>query len=246
MKNVLIYNRLENKLRYDDDILISTLKAQIDNSINHGWDIKDIILGTNFDFNYRGVKNHVLKDICYHNPFYNKFYGMLELMERGILNKDFWFHDQDAWQINPIKFPEFEGEIGGCTYVATPEWNTCSLFIKKTAIHILKYIVDSMKMNSNIKVDSDENWISILRHNSEIKSYLTTINNQYNVGRTFMEKRYTAAKKPACIIAFQPQVPESVSVFNGEDNEFKINLINKNLDKIFKTHIKGYINKTIN
>lgn len=242
MKNVLIYNRLENKLRYKDDLLHSTLRAQIDNSIEQGWDVNDIILGTNFDFEYKGVKNYKLTHICYHNPFYNKFYGMLELMEKGILNDDFWFHDQDAWQINPIKFPEFEGEIGGCTYVGTSEWNTCSLFIKKTAKDVLKYIVDSMEMNPTIKVDSDENWIAMLRYNSEIKPYLTTINNQYNVGRTFMEKRYTAAEKPVCVIAFQPQVPESVSVFNGEDNEFKINLINNNLDKIFKTHIDGYVN----
>ena len=243
MKNVLIYNRLENKLRYDDDLLHATLRAQIDNSIDQGWDVDDIIIGTNFEFEYRGVRNHTLTNVCYHNPFFNKFYGMLELMERGVLDDDFWFHDQDAWQINQFEFPDFDGEVGACTYVATPEWNTCSMFIKRSAIDVIRYIVEFMEMNASVKVDSDENWIAYLRRHTEIKSYLTTLNNKFNVGRTFMEQRYNAAEKPVCVIAFQPQVPESVAVFDGSNNSMNINLINSKLDHIFDLHIDQYNRK---
>ena len=63
------------------------------------------------------------------------------LLLKGYLEDDFWFHDQDSWQVNKVNFPEFEGEIGGCTYVYTPEWNTCSMFIKHTSKHVVKYVV---------------------------------------------------------------------------------------------------------
>lgn len=242
MKNVLIYNRLENNLRYTDEILINSLKAQVDNSIRLGWKPNDIIIGTNFNFEYNGVKNYELKNICYHNPFFNKFYGMLELMESNILDDDFWFHDQDAWQINKFNFPKFNGEIAGCTYVYTPEWNTCSMFIKKSAIDIIRYIVEFMEMNSNFKVDSDENWIAFLRRNSEISNYFSTINNKFNVGRTHMEDRYKAAELPICVIGFQPQVDKSVKVFEG-GNSLNVNLIDKEFNDVLLTHFKEYKSK---
>jgi hypothetical protein len=239
----MIYNKIDAKPRWSDDVLFNSFRAQIDNSFKRGWKKDDIIIGTNFDFEYKGVKNKLLTDICVSNPFCNKFYGMFELMKKGILDDDFWFHDQDAWQLhNDLNFPDFDDGIGGCTYVFTPEWNTCSLFVKKTALNILEFIVNFMKMNSEYLegVQSDENIISFLRNDSEIKEYLTDINNQYNVGRTKMEYRYNAADKPVFVGGFAPQIPDSVRVFNGEDNEMKVNLIDDVLDTAFRTHFKEY------
>ena len=243
MKNVLIYNIVDNKKRYDNELLFNYFRAQVDNSIRLGWNRKDIIIGTNFDFMHNGVKNIELKNVCEFNVFNNKWYGIQELMSTGKLNDDFWFHDQDAWQLHSdLNFPEFNGEVGGCTYAFTPEWNTCSLFVKKTAVNVIKYIVDFMKMNPEYLegVQSDENVIALLRHQSEIQEYLTTINNQYNVGRTKMEHRYNAADKPIFVGGFVPQIPDSVQVFNGENNEMKINLIDEILDNAFRTHFKEY------
>tara|TARA_Y100001938_G_scaffold141966_1_gene212516 strand:+ start:3552 stop:4298 length:747 start_codon:yes stop_codon:yes gene_type:complete len=244
MKNVMIYNKIDDKPRWSNEELFNSFKAQIDNSLDRGWKKDDIIIGTNFDFEYRGIKNKLLTDVCKENPFCNKFYGMLELMKNDILDDDFWFHDQDAWQLHDdLNFPEFDGEIGGCTYIFTPEWNTCSLFIKKSAINILEYIVEFMKMNLSYleKVQSDENIIATLRHNrTEISDYLSTINTQYNVGRTKMEHRYKVADKPVFVGGFVPSIPDSVQVFNGEDNEMKVNLIDKKLDRVFRKHFKEY------
>ena len=244
MKNVMIYNKIDDKPRWSNDILFNSFKAQIDNSLTRGWKQEDIIIGTNFDFEYKGIKNYLLTDICKTNPFCNKFYGMLEMMQNKVLDDDFWFHDQDAWQLHDdLDFPDFSGEIGGCIYVFTPEWNTCSLFVKKSAVNILEYIVDFMKMNPEYleSVQSDEHVISTLRHNrTEISEYLSTINTQYNVGRTKMEYRYEQADKPVYVGGFVPSIPDSVQVFNGEDNEMKVNLIDKKLDKAFRKHFKEY------
>ena len=40
--------------------LINYLNAQVDNNIRLGWDLDDIIIGTNFDYEYRGIKNYLL------------------------------------------------------------------------------------------------------------------------------------------------------------------------------------------
>ena len=117
------------------------------------------------------------------------------------------------------------------------------LFLKKTAVNVLEFIVEFMKMNLDYleNIPSDEHVISTLRHNgTEIAKYLETINTQYNVGRTKMEHRYRQANKPVFVGGFVPSVPDSVKVFNGEDNELEVNLIDEKLDKVFRKYFKEY------
>ena len=236
MKNVLVYNIIENKKRYDDELLFNYFRAQVDNSLRFGWKKEDIIIGTNFDFEHNGVKNIKLENICTTNIFNNKWYGMLELMNNGYIDDDFWFHDQDSWQVSKVEFPEFVGEIGGCTYVYTPEWNTCSMFLKQTSVSIVEYIVEFMKINDNTNFYSDENYISLLRGGSPIQDYLTTLNNKFNVGLTHMEKRYQAAEKPVCSLGFQPHVQSSWDVFIEGKNDLDLKLIDNEMIELFKTY----------
>ncbi len=222
----MIYNIVDNKRRHNNDELFKLFKMQIDNSLHYGWPVDDIIIGTNFEFEYKGVKAYQLTDICTFNIFNNKWYGMLELMRAGILNDDFWFHDQDNWQINSITFPAFNGEIAACTYIKTPEWNTGSVFVKRTAVNILEYIVDSMKMNP-IEYQGDENWISFLRQNSEIKSYLSTLNTQYCVGYTYMDDRINAATGPITCLGLMPNTPSyNAFLTHGLIPDNLINILN--------------------
>ena len=155
---------------------------------------------------------------------------MLELMENGVLKDDFWFHDQDNWQIGEFDFPQFTGEIGGCTYVGTPEWNTASMFIKSSSTDVIKYIKEFMDLNQGFNWFSDENYIAVLRAQTEIKNYLTNINNQYNVGVTHIDSRYNAANKPIKIIGFKPNVSKDINAFS------KYNLIDNKLSEIFKLY----------
>jgi hypothetical protein len=236
MKNVYIYNVVEDNIRYDNELLLNYFRAQVDNSLRFGWEKEDIIIGTNFDFEHNGVKNIKLENICTTNIFNNKWYGMLELMNNGYIDDDFWFHDQDSWQVSKVEFPEFVGEIGGCTYVYTPEWNTCSMFLKQTSVSIVEYIVEFMKINDNTNFYSDENYISLLRGGSPIQDYLTTLNNKFNVGLTHMEKRYQAAEKPVCSLGFQPHVQSSWDVFIEGKNDLDLKLIDNEMIELFKTY----------
>ncbi len=220
MKNVIVYNQVDTTYhtseKYTDEHLINYLKSQIDNSLRLGWDEVDIIIGTNFDFEYRGIKNYQLEDVCLYSGFNNFWYGALELMNKGILVEDFWLHDQDTWALRKFDFPNFSGEIAGCEYVKTNQWNCGSIYFKKTSKFILEYIVDIMKNNPSQKVSSDEEWIAFLRYSpqSEIKDYFTSINNQYNVGCTSFDYRYNAANKPINVLAFKPDLERDFNTYS--------------------------------
>jgi len=241
MKNVHIYNIVSEKERYPKDILLNYLRAQIDNSLRLGWEERDIIIGTNFDFEYNGVKSIKTADICSYNIFNNKWYGMRELVKEGVLEDEFWFHDQDSWQVEKFEFPFFLGSIGGCKYVFTDEWNTSSIFVNEGSLDVLDSIVNVMEEFKDYKTDSDENFISYIRKRTSINEHLSTLTNEYNVGKTKFESRYNNAILPVYICGFKPHLKEDCTVFEG-NNDLKVNLIDNDLRKIFIDHNIYYKN----
>jgi hypothetical protein len=234
MKNVIVYNQVQTTYhtseKYTDEHLINYLKAQVDNSLRLGWNKEDIIIGTNFDFEHKGIINHKLKDVCTYSGFNNFWYGALELMNNGVLEDNFWLHDQDTWPIRKFDFPNFDGEIAGCEYIVTKQWNCGSVYFKKTSKFILEYIVELMRNNPNHKVSSDEEWIAFLRHSnhSEIKDYLKSLNTQYNVGVTHFNDRYNSANKPINVLAFKPDLERDYNTMKHLIDTELMNIFKKN------------------
>ena len=233
MKNVIIYNQIKTTYhggkRYTDEKLVRYLNCQVDWSLNLGWKKEDIIIGTNFDFEYKGIKNHNLKNICKYSGFNNFWYGTLELMDRGILDDDFWLHDHDSWQNTKFDFPNFDGEIAGCEYIGTPQWNCGSIYFKKTSKPILEYIVSLMKNNPEVPVSSDEEWIAFCRFDghSEITNYLSSINTTYNCGVTHHDLRYNQATKPVRVFSFKPDKKSDFDVVKDKVDNKLLNIFKK-------------------
>ena len=81
----------------------------------------------------------------------------------------------------------------------------------------------------------DEHLFASFRQASPISTYLGVVNNQYNVGFTFFEKRYDAATKPVCVLGFKPDIDGDLAVFTGK-NEYNVNLVDKRLMGIYKKY----------
>ena len=244
MKQVLIYNQIgtayHGAQRYIDSELAKYFQCQIDISLLLGWRPDDIILGTNFEFEYRGVVSHQLTDICQWSGFNNFWFGAVELLERGIITTDFWLHDHDSWPNRYFEFPVFDGDVAGCEYIGTDEWNCGSIYCKKDSLDTLHYIKDFLTVNQHVDLSSDEVFISYLRKNSNpIQHKLTSINTRYNVGVTHGPLRIKSAETPINVLSFNPGVPKGI-LRCKESRVF--DQINTDVLGIYNKYFLGFVN----
>src|SRR3990167_7696496 len=144
MKNLLIYTGPNKKFSEEDSILA---RIQIDNSFDLGWKKEDILLATDFPFEYNGVRSFVIdRDIYY--PFdlaANKVPVIIFLIEQGAIEPKelYWCHDFDAYQNYIIDEKELglEGfDLGLTHYFYKPQWQFSSFFFKKSAKDILEVL----------------------------------------------------------------------------------------------------------
>jgi hypothetical protein len=237
MKNVIIFQDFVDTITYGRNYKIEELykyfRAQIDNSLRFGWNPSDIVVVTNLDFSYKDVTIIKTNRLCRYNRYFNKQYGICELLEENLINDDFWFHDFDDWQINKFEFPKFDGVIGMSKYINDTQWNTGSIFIKKSSVNIWRLIVDFMDANKDLlKNHGDENIdnYDYSQYFNELSPFFSHLNTKYNVGVTGFQYRYDMAEKPVCILAFKP---DDVVGYNLMLNN---NLIDSELRDIFNKY----------
>ena len=239
MKNVIIYNQLNTNKhgasRWDKEGLFRYLKAQVDNSLRLGWHPDDIVIGTNFEFEYNGIRNYLLTRVCEWSGFHNFWYGALELVENGIVDTKFWLHDHDSWQLSPLEFPEFDGKIAGVEYGGTPEWNCGSICFNEGAHSVLEYIVAALEQNRNADISSDEVIIGFLRRYAPNKEEFVSINSRWNIGLTHSEYRLGNAIAPYQVLSFKPDEPEITSRLNQKNLLY---LIDSEFSKVIDKHFK--------
>jgi len=237
MKNVVIFQDWIREKTYghdwQQDELFSYFRAQVDNSLRLGWDPSDIIICTNLDFKYKDVTIIQLDDICNYNKYFNKQYGIAELLRRELITEDFWFHDFDDWQLTPFTFPEFDTDIGLCRYINFTQWNTGSIFIKPASKDIWELIVEFMKLNENhsdLLQTGDENIFNFMyTQYPEIQTRFTELDSTFNVGVTGFVDRYKKASMPIKIGAFKPGS-------SGHMLFKQHGLVDDELENIFKEH----------
>ena len=101
MKQLLTYVNPKKKFNNEHQMLV---KIQIDNSISLGWNTDDILLLTNFDYEYNNVKSILVPDdlYCKHHWTTTKLHVIVEALERGLIDELTWYHDFDCYQISPF------------------------------------------------------------------------------------------------------------------------------------------------
>ena len=147
MKNILIYISPYKKFLDDGWGEVDKLvKIQIDNSLSLGWQREDILLVTNFDYEYNGIKALVIGDenYCDFSPTASKINSIITLFDLGLIKDGiYWFHDLDAFQLTGITESEVEQELGDADMGITDyglttmnklrnlRWSTGTIFFKK-------------------------------------------------------------------------------------------------------------------
>jgi len=206
MKNLLVANFKENKkleLRHDRkrregmENLVKLVEAQIKNSIMVGWEPEEIILVTNFDFEFMGVRalNFKLNEKCLTG---SKMYAVKEVLERD-LSDVIWAHDLDAWQNVWFNCPEFL-DVGACEY-SRPKFNGGSVFWRKSRLDMVNEIIKRIEENEQAK---EEPTLDAVFKSKEHKDRVTILNPTYNVGCSGFVKRYEASIKPIRVCHLHP------------------------------------------
>lgn len=202
MKNFMAVNISKTLPWKDADVLI---RAQIENSLECGWDKKDVIFVSNKDFDIQGIKPQLfeLNESCLTGSKLFALRKCIESFDRDVM----WAHDLDCWQNVafgvPTKNLENEKLVNnwdvGATYYSHPKFNGGSVFWKKSGIDILNKIIDVIIENKDAREEPALNAV--------LKSYngrVAVLNNTYNVGCSGFVKRYERSIKPIHVCHFHP------------------------------------------
>ena len=233
MKNLLIY--INPRKGFDEEHQ-RLAKIQIDNSLSLGWKKEDILLVTNFAFEHNGIRALIIDDshYCVVNDKASKINSIIHLFECGLLNELIWFHDFDAYQLQPISEEELgldSVDAGFTDYGWWKKWNTGSIFFKPSSLDIFRWIREGVYENNT----GEEEAMVILTDNNtnNINSRIKRLNISYNFGKQMVNydhKRHIA-DKPLKVAHFHPKYPGQTGVLE----KFKP-LLNQNLIDLFRLY----------
>jgi len=250
MKNLLIY---VNPKGFDPESKKLT-KIQIDNSLELGWTPEDIILITDFPYEYNGIKATVVeKGYCEFDKEASKITTIVHLFDIGFIdNHLYWCHDLDAYQLEQITEDELELEgldAGFNDYCRAPRWQLGSFFFKKSSEYIFRAMADRIKprLDKTGKPHDDgtpldEVALMELTNNNfnNINSRIKRLNTRYDFGMRRVDFCYERAVKPLKVLHFHPKskLLNTLAIAMYGKNRIQKPLMNGRLIRIFNKY--GY------
>jgi hypothetical protein len=246
MKNLLIYSSPQKEFSKETAILV---KIQIDNSLELGWKREDIILVTNFLYEYNGIESNVIERKIFYNldMTSDKMLTILKILHDKLLDDKelYWYHDLDAYQLN--KFTEDDlgmddKDLGLTPYGYKPEWNCGGFFFKTSATDIFRLLVDKMLQRTK-RGRADEQELRKIVGSGVIKEdRYKEMNVTYNFTQKFIKTNYARANKPLKVLHFHPWYynkalyDTTLNMFMYGKNRLGLPLMDDRLIKIFNKY----------
>lgn len=243
--NVNPYNKFNRELN-------TLAKLQIDNSIDLGWKLEDIIMATNFDYEYKEVQSTIVDDKNYCNVGDGRYghrasshiFIIENLFRLGLIKKNelYFYHDFDAYQVDIITEEELKlgnADIAVADYGWSAKWNLGVIFFRQSAYDIFRLLKDTIFKNNL----GDERSLCMLTDNNQISDQrYKRLNIRYNFGMRNIGHNFQIAQKPLKILHFHPlyhdaRLPDTtMNLFFHGKNEINKPLLTERLKKIFRSH----------
>ncbi len=247
MKNLLIYTG-PNKAFSREDAQLA--KIQIDNSLSLGWRREDLLLVTDFPWEYNGVKTLVVPDGLYYDfdKNANKAKVLVYLFQQGMIDPRelYWCHDFDAYELNRIREAEVglrNVDAGFVHYFYKPQWQFCSFFFKIDSRDIFKLLDETIRKRPWQGGRNNEKTLTwLIKHNRITQDRYKKLNVTYGIAKRYLERVYPEAQKPIKVLHFRPSdkdilMPDTaLNMFMYGKNSLNVPLMNERLMKVFKYH----------
>lgn len=233
MKNLLIYVNPSKDWDSENKKLI---KLQIDNSLELGWDKKDLLLYTNFPYEYNQIQSYLVPDTMFCDYFRqaSKINTIVWMFEKGLIGDDvYWFHDMEAFQNHPFT-REFPKDLYLTDYGYCERFNTGSIFFRKGA----RKAFERIKEDSDAHRDGEE-W-ALGRMHKELDYELLNITYNFpgsvNANKNF-KLIYDKTDLPVLVPHFHPDSRGGVfyRIMTGE-NVLGVNVLSERLIKLFNKY----------
>lgn len=235
MKNLLTY--ISPSKDFNDEHKMA-VKIQIDNSLDLGWKKEDILLVTNFEYEYNGVKSILIGDENY-CPFHwpaTKIYVIVSLFRAGLIKNDlYWYHDFDCFQLTPFTDIELDmgsADMGLTNYGRMPRLCSASIFFKETAGDIFKRLKEEVDKS---KKDEEMGIARLINSDSSLKERVKLLNITYAFHKFNLRSCYKIADKPIKAVHFH-LTPDKYDFYVRGNNKLNLPLIPERLVKIFNQH----------
>ena len=232
MKNLLTYISPDKDFNDEHKMAV---KIQIDNSLDLGWRRDDILLVTNFEYEYNGVKSIVIGDenyCAYHWPA-TKIYVIVALFRMGLIENDlYWYHDFDCFQLNP--FTDIETDMAGVdmgltNYGRMPRLCSASMFFRNTAGDIFERIKEEV---DRVKRDEETVIASLINSDESLQKRVKLLNMTYAFQKWNLWHSYCRSDKPIKAVHFH-LTPDKYDFFVRGNNRVNLKIIPERLIKIF-------------
>ncbi len=247
MKNLLIYTSPKKMFSQEDSVLA---KIQIDNSLDLGWKKEDILLVTNFPYEYNGIQALVIEDGVYYDfdLAASKLPVVIYLINQGVIEQKqlYWCHDFDAYELNRIEEAELGLEnfdLGLVHYFYKPEWHLGSFFFRSSAKDILELLDQMILAKPHLSRNNEKTLTKLIENNAIDTKRYKRMNTTYSIMKRCLTTVYNEATKPVKVLHFRPSDPKdaqmpdtALNMFMYGKNRLKIPLLSDRLIKIFHGH----------
>ena len=235
MRNLLIHIHPDKRFNKEHSIMA---RIQIDNAYRMGWKKENIVLVTNFPYEYNGIKSiETNVEFCDFRPRSMKTITVGFMLAYGLIRDDtYWVHDFDAYQEEPLTPDMKDKDLAVTTYGWHRQWSLGSYFVKEGASDIFKAIRETIY---ETKLEDEKALMSLTDKNKDdINSKYVKINETYNFGMRYIDRVYPKVDKPIKVVHFHlwgKDLPAKDMFLNGK-NVLGIPLVSPELKKIFHSH----------
>ena len=208
MRNLLIFLNPDKKFNEENDKYV---RIQIENSLDY-WKRDEILLVTNFPYEYMGVKALVVPDNLYSkiSKCIIKINVIVYLLENKLIDELTWFHDTEAWQVAPLDV-KLDKVLGMTDYGWSPKWNGGSMFFYPEAIHLFTLWKKSIEDN---KTDDERALMLLTEKNIDNSANrIQRMNITYNIGKRNVKSNIKIADMPLKVLHFHPYRENLVEKF---------------------------------